>query len=181
MSGDKVISPYMDNRVSCAILLAALERLRAPENDVYFVFTVQEEVGLRGGKTAAWALAPDCGIAVDVTDPDDTPGSERPGTVQLGRGAAVTVMNSSVICHPAVVAALEAAARGQNIPIQRDILRDGGTDAGAIHTAGAGVPTGGISVPCRYVHTPVECVDLADVRACAELTAAFAAKRLNLQ
>lgn len=181
MSGDKVISPYMDNRVSCAILLAALERLRAPENDVYFVFTVQEEVGLRGGKTVAWALAPDCGVAVDVTDPDDTPGSERPGTVQLGRGAAVTVMNSSVICHPAVVAALEAAARGQNIPIQRDILRDGGTDAGAIHTAGAGVPTGGISVPCRYVHTPVECVDLADVRACAELTAAFAAKRLELK
>ena len=76
---------------------------------------------------------------------------------------------------------LVCSSRERSIPIQRDILRDGGTDAGAIHTAGAGVSAGGISVPCRYVHTPVECVDLADVRACVELTAAFAAKRLNLQ
>ena len=74
MSGNKVISPYMDNRVSCAILLAALERLRAPENDVYFVFTVQEEVGLRGGKTAAWALTPDCGVCRGRDRPGRHPG-----------------------------------------------------------------------------------------------------------
>lgn len=178
VSGGTVVSPYLDNRVSCAVLLAALERLRAPENDLYFVFTAQEEVGLRGGKTAAWAVAPDCGIAVDVTDVDDTPGSSRSGTVQLGKGAAVTVMNSSVICHPAVVAALEETARTQGISAQRDILRSGGTDAGAIHTAGAGVPTGGISVPCRYIHTPVETASLADVEACVRLTAAFGQKKL---
>ena len=145
------------------------------------MFTSQEEVGLRGAKTAAYGIDPDYGIAVDVTGTDDETGSKHTASSKLGGGAAIKVMDSSVICHPSVVAKLEELAKAGQIPYQKDILRFGGTDAGAIHTAGAGVPTGGISVPCRYVHTPVECVDLADVRACAELTAAFAAKRLELK
>ena len=95
-------------------------------------------------------------MAVDVTDVDDTPGSERAGTARLGRGAAVKVMDSSVICHPAMVALLEDTAREGDIPVQRDIMRAGGTDAGAIHLTRTGVITGGISVPCRYIHTPAE-------------------------
>lgn len=178
-NGNKVVSPYMDNRVSCAILLLALEQLTDSPNDLYFVFTTQEEVGLRGGRTAAWLVDPAYGIAVDVTDVDDTPGSEKSGTVQLGKGAAVKVMDSSVICHPAVVAKLEETAKAQNIPVQRDILRAGGTDAGAIHTSRMGVRTGGISVPCRYVHTPVEMVDLTDVDACVQLLRAFAEQELE--
>ena len=176
----QVFSPYLDNRISCAVLLSALERL--PQdclNDLYFAFTVQEEVGLRGARTAAFGVDPDYGIAVDVTDVDDTPGSEKSGTAKLGKGAAVKVMDSSVICHPAVVAKLEALALEQSIPVQRDILRGGGTDAGAIHTTRLGVRTGGISVPCRYIHTPNEAADLTDAKACADLVLAFAQAELE--
>ena len=180
LQGSGVISPYLDNRISCAVLLAVLERIQTSANDLYFVFTSQEEVGLRGAKTAAWAIDPDWAIAVDVTDVDDTPGSERSGTVQLGKGAAVKVMDSSIICHPEVVAKLEGLAQVQGISVQRDIMRGGGTDAGAIHTTRLGVKTGGISVPCRYIHTPVEMADLGDAEACIKLVEAFAQTALNV-
>ena len=180
LQGSGVISPYLDNRISCAVLLAVLERIQTSVNDLYFVFTSQEEVGLRGAKTAAWAVDPDWAIAVDVTDVDDTPGSERSGTVQLGKGAAVKVMDSSIICHPEVVAKLEGLAQVQGISVQRDIMRGGGTDAGAIHTTRLGVKTGGISVPCRYIHTPVEMADLGDAEACIKLVEAFAQTALNV-
>ena len=170
----RVTAPYLDDRIACAVLLCALERIEKPACDLYLVFTVQEEVGLRGAKTAAWWAEPDVGIAVDVTDVDDTPGSEKYGTTQLGKGAAVKVMDSSVICHPQVVAKLEEIAKSQSIPIQRDIMRSGGTDAGAIQNAHYGVKTGGISIPCRYIHTPAETADLEDIRACVALTVAFA-------
>ena len=179
VSGSKVVSPYLDNRISCAVLLKALEEIGRSPNDLYFVFTVQEEVGLRGGRTAAWGVDPAYGIAVDVTDVDDTPGSEKSGTVQLGKGAAIKVMDSSVICHPEVVARLDALAGEGDIPVQRDILRAGGTDAGAIHITRTGVKTGGISVPCRYIHTPVEMADLTDAQHCVRLAAAFAQCRLD--
>lgn len=178
--GNKVVSPYMDNRVSCAILLAALEQLpQNCPNDIFFVFTVQEEVGLRGSRTAAYAIEPDYGIAVDVTDVDDTPGSEKNGTVQLGKGAAIKVMDSSIICHPEVVSQLSRLAEEKKIPAQKDILRAGGTDAGAIHVSRMGVCTGGISVPCRYIHTPVEMTDLTDFKACVDLSVAFSMTELK--
>ena len=88
-------------------------------------------------------------------------------------------MDSSVICHPAMVRLLDETAREADIPTQRDILRAGGTDAGAIHITGAGVLTGGISLPCRYVHTPVETASLEDCEACIRLTAAFARRALS--
>lgn len=179
VNGGKVVSPYLDNRISCAILLLTLERMGDSANDLYFVFTAQEEVGLRGGKTAAWAVDPDYGIAVDVTDVDDTPGSEKSGTVQLGKGAAIKVMDSSVICHPEIVAKLDTLAQEQGIAAQRDILRAGGTDAGAIHLTRMGVRAGGISVPCRYIHTPVEMADLEDAENCVKLAVAFAQCKLE--
>ena len=174
VTGDRVTAPYLDDRMACAVLLCALERITRPTRDLYLVFTVQEEVGLRGAKTAAWWAEPDVGIAVDVTDVDDTPGSEKSGTTKLGRGAAVKVMDSSVICHPQVVAKLEELAEKEDIPVQRDIMRAGGTDAGASHTARLGVRTGGISIPCRYIHTPAETASLEDGAACVRLTVAFA-------
>ena len=179
LNGDKVISPYLDNRIACAVLLEVLARLDDCPNDLYLVFSVQEEVGTRGAKTAAWAIDPDYALAVDVTDVDDTPGSERCGTVQLGKGAAIKVMDSSVICHPAVVSALEQAAKTAGIPVQKDIMRAGGTDAGAIHTTHLGVLTGGVSIPCRYIHTPVEMADLNDAKHCADLLLAFMGRKLE--
>ena len=174
----RVISPYLDDRIACAILLKAMEQVGPCENDLYFVFTVQEEVGTRGAKTAAWSVDPDYGIAVDVTDVDDTPGSAKYGTCKLGRGAAVKVMDSSVICHPEVVKALEQCAQDKGIAVQRDIIRAGGTDAGPIHVTRTGVRTGGISMPCRYIHTPTEMADLSDVQSCVDLTVAFAQAKL---
>ena len=177
--GHKVISPYTDDRVSCAVLLAALERIERTRNDLYCVFTVQEEVsGQRGGKTAAWGVDPDYGIALDVTYTDDLPGGKRSGTCKLGMGPGIKVMDASVICHPSVVQRLEQLAQDLNIPVQRDILTAGGTDAGPIHTSRAGVRTGGISVPCRYMHSPQEMIDLQDMEHCIQLTAAFAQAEL---
>lgn len=178
-AGSRILSPYMDNRVSCLVLLMAMERLHKTENDLYFVFTTQEEVGLRGAKTAAWGIDPDYGIAVDVTVADDEPGSKHLQSSVLGGGAAVKVLDSSVICSPKLVEALMDAAAQRGIAAQRDVLRAGGTDAGAIHQTRRGVCTGGVSVPCRYVHTPTEMVDKRDVTACAELIAAFAEMKLE--
>lgn len=175
----KVVSPYLDNRISCAILLKVLEEMELCPNDLYVVFTVQEEVGLRGAKPAAWAVDPDYAVVVDVTDVDDTPGSEKCGTVRLGKGPAIKIMDSSVICHPDMIQKLESQAKALDMPTQRDIMRAGGTDAGVMHTTRIGVRTGGVSVPCRYIHTPVEMADLQDARDCAKLLCAFVQSKLE--
>ena len=175
----RAISPYMDNRIGCLVLLLAMEQLGETDNDLYFVFSTQEEVGCRGAKTAAWAIDPDYGIAVDVCGTDDMPGSKHEVTALCGKGAAINVMDRSVICHPKMVDKLLTLAQEKGIPAQKSVSRMGGTDAGPIHQTRAGVYTGGISIPCRYVHTPSELVDLGDVRACAALAAAFAESKLN--
>ena len=136
-------------------------------------------MGLRGARTAAFAIDPAYAIAVDVTSADDELGSKHTATSKLGAGAAVKVMDRSVLCHPSMVRKLNALAGEQGIPVQGDIIKAGGTDAGAIHQSRAGVYTGGISVPCRYIHTPQEMVDLRDVEACAKQAAAFAGAALD--
>jgi endoglucanase len=178
-AGERIVSPYLDNRISCAVLLQVLECLGDSPNDLYFVFTAQEEVGTRGAKTAAYAIDPDYALAVDVTLADDVPGAKHNGSSVLGKGAAVKVMDGSVICHPQMVKQLTDLAGKQGIPFQSDVIRAGGTDAGPIHVSRAGVLTGGISIPCRYIHTPTEMVERADVEACVRLAAAFAQTNFN--
>lgn len=168
-AGNRVISPYLDNRVSCAVLLLALERLKKTTYDLYMVFTVQEELGLRGAKTAAYGVDPDYGIAIDVTGAYDYPGAPKAGSAVLGRGAAIKVMDSSVICHPEMVKRLSDLAAALGIQAQLDVLTRGGTDAGAIHQNKSGVVTGGISIPCRHSHTPTSICDLSDVENCVKL------------
>ncbi len=178
-AGSRVISPYLDDRIACLILLMAMEKLGRTDNDLYFVFTTQEEVGTRGAKTAAWTVAPDYGVAVDICGADDTPGSKHQVSARCGGGAAVKVMDRSVICHPWVVEKLMALAGEKSIPAQRDVMRAGGTDAGAIHLSRGGVYTGGISIPTRYGHTPAAVADLGDVEACVDLVVAFAETKLE--
>jgi len=175
----RIISPYMDNRISCVILLAVLEQLKSSSNDLYFVFTTQEEVGLRGAKTAAYGIAPDYALAIDVTLSDDVPGAKHHGSSVFGKGAAIKVMDNSVICHPCMVEKLTALAKEKGIAYQSDVIRAGGTDAGAIHVTRTGVYTGGVSIPCRYIHTPAEMVEISDVEACIELITAFACADLE--
>lgn len=172
-AGNRVISPYLDNRVSCAVLLKVLEHLKESAYDLYLVFTVQEELGLRGAKTAAYGIDPDYAIAVDVTRACDWPGAAKTGSAVLGGGAAIKVMDASVICHPEMVDKLNKLAQEKGIKAQMDVLTKGGTDAGAIHQSRLGVITGGVSIPCRYSHTPTALVDLADVEACVKLLTTF--------
>ena len=169
-----IVSPCLDDRAACAVMIETLRRIGENRNDLYFVFTVQEEVGARGAKTAAWEIEPDYGIAVDVTDTDDTPGSRKNGTARLGGGAAIKILDHSVIAHSDVVKRMEQTAAEHHIAVQRDIMLSGGTDGGAIHVTRCGVRTGGISIPCRYVHSPVEKVSIQDLEACVRLAAAFA-------
>jgi endoglucanase len=167
-SGDTVISKALDNRAGCAILLAALSKINENENDLYFVFTVQEEVGLRGAKTAAFAIEPDIAVAVDVTDTGDTPGAPVMA-VEMGKGAAIKVMDRSIMCDASVRAKMVDVAKENNIPYQLEIMTDGGTDAGAIHLTKAGIKTGGISVPTRYIHSPSETSSIKDIENCVNL------------
>ena len=178
--GTRVIGKAMDNRAGCAVVIEALRRLRETENEIYAVFTTQEEVGLRGSRTSSYRINPDLGLAVDVTLVGDTP--EPPAlNVALGKGAAIKVKDASVICHPKIKAMLSELAAKHKIPVQMEVLTAGGTDAGAIHLTREGVPSGVISIPCRYVHTPVEMVDLDDMENSVKLLTAFLSTSVKMQ
>lgn len=177
--GNVIFSPYMDNRISCAVQLLAMEQLEQADNDLYFVFTTQEELGLRGAKTAAYAIDPDYGIVLDVTGSVDTPNAKHNDSSKQGGGAAIKVMDASVICHPQVIATLKGLAQEQGIAHQLTVKRTGGTDAGAMQPSRAGVRVGGITVPCRYTHSPTECIRMDDALACARLVCAFAQAKLE--
>lgn len=177
-SGHALISPYLDNRVCCLALLRAMELVGESGNDLYFVFTTQEEVGLRGAQTVAYAIDPAYAVVTDVTVADDLPGSKHTCSSKCGGGAAIKVMDSSVICHPEMVAMLKELAEKENIPHQMDVISRGGTDGGSIHKSRAGVFTGGVSVPCRNIHCPQEVAYAEDMEATAKLLAAFAQKKL---
>lgn len=164
----RATSPAMDNRAGCVVLVELMERLKDNKDDVYFVFTSQEEVGLRGAKTAAFGIRPDLGIALDVTPAGDTPESTR-FTVDLGKGPAIKVKDRSLLCNPLVIKMLTKAAEQAGIDTQREVLEFGGTDSGAIQMTGQGVPAGVISIPCRYVHSQAETVDFGDIEGAVKL------------
>lgn len=166
--------PYLDNRIGCAAVLMAMKMLpETVENDLYFAFTVQEEVGLRGSGPAAFAVAPDAAVAVDVTDTGDLPEQKYPMACALGKGPAIKLMDSSVICSPAVTAALERAAAEAGIAVQHEILRFGGTDTAMLQKTAMGAPAGAVSIPTRYIHSPSELCAVSDVEGAAKLLAHF--------
>lgn len=177
--GTVVISKALDDRAGCWILLETAKQLKETKNDLYFVFTVQEEVGLRGAKTAAFGILPDAAIAIDVTDTGDTPGAPAMA-VRLGGGAAVKVMDRSILCDSGVRTKMIETAKKNNIPYQLEIMTDGGTDAGAIHVTRSGIKTGGISLATRYVHSPSEMADTNDLKACVDLAVALAQEDWDL-
>jgi tetrahedral aminopeptidase len=159
--GTRWTAKAMDDRVGCAILLQVLAELPPSPHDVCFVFTVQEEVGLRGATTSGYGVDPEIALAVDVTDTGDTPEC-APMAVRLGEGPAVKVKDGGMLSHPGVRDWLIRVAEREKIPYQREVLTGGTTDARAIQTARAGVPAGCLSIPCRYVHSPSETVDSGD-------------------
>jgi endoglucanase len=160
---DTVISKALDDRIGCSILFELIRRNIKSENEIYYTFTVQEEVGLRGAKTAAFDLQPDLAIVIDVTLTGDTPESDIM-EVKLGKGPAIKIKDRSVISHPIVKNLLIDTAKKHNIPYQFEILEMGGTDTGAILLTRGGIIAGAVSVPCRYVHSPSEMISLNDVK-----------------
>lgn len=158
-----------DDRVGCSLLVDVLQGGPYPV-DVLAAFTVQEEIGLRGAKVAAQTLDPDVAFALEGTTAHDLPNpsgnpddEEEPNPVtKLGSGSALTVMDSSVIADPRLLRFLRQTAEANQIPYQLKTAPGGGTDAGSIHRANAGIPSAVISVPCRYIHSPTALLNRDD-------------------
>ena len=166
--GSRLVAKSMDDRVGCAVLIEVMRGLKRTPHEVQFAFTVQEEVGTRGAGPSAFGLEPDLALAVDVTLTGDTPKANKMA-VSLGAGAAIKVRDSGMLADPRLVALLEQRAAEARLPVQREVLEGGSTDARSIQTARAGVPAGCVSIPCRHIHTPSEMVDLRDVEGAVAL------------
>ena len=172
LANGMIAAPAMDDRVGCAIALEAMKELGECENEVAFVFTVQEELGLRGARAAAYGVDPQIGVALDVTLSGDTPKGPKIA-VRAGEGPCVKVRDSSLVCSPRVVKGLEEAAERVGVSTQREVLSAGGNDAGAMQGARAGVLAGTISIACRYVHSACETISLADCEGAKKMLVAF--------
>jgi tetrahedral aminopeptidase len=177
--GDRMIAKAMDDRIGCAVLIETIRELKKSPHDVYFVFTVQEEVGLRGAMTSAYGIQPDIGIAIDVTDTGDTPESTTMA-VALGKGPAIKVKDSGMLAHVGVKNLLIETAQQSKIPYQLEVLAGGTTDGMVMQTSREGIPTGVISIPSRYIHSPSEMVDLNDVQNTVKLLTSFLNKPIKL-
>jgi endoglucanase len=177
--GERLVSKAMDDRIGVAVLIETLRLLKKSSNQVYFVFSVQEEVGLRGATTAAFGLDPDIGVAVDVTRSGDTPKGIKMD-VSLGQGPAVKVRDSGMLSDPRVVDWMVNTAEKSKIPFQLEVLEAGTTDARAMQLTRAGVPAGCVSIPCRYVHAPSEMVDFKDVQNAVRLLLALVKGKVEL-
>ena len=161
MRNGLICSKSLDNRIGCFQLIEALRQNDGSgPNDMYYVFTVQEEVGCRGSGPAAERIRSDLGIAVDITPAHDYP-CDLEGSNTLGKGIAVKYADPSVICDEAVVQAMTGLCREHHIPWQPEVIDKGGTDASSMNMSGWGVRTGGIAVATRYPHCQ-SCVASAD-------------------
>ena len=166
--GTRYCGRPFDNRAGCAVQVEIAKRLKDAKNDVYFVFSSMEEVGLRGAKAATYNIDPHYGIAFDVTDIGDIPGC-KPMAVKLGGGAAIKIKDSSVLCDIKLVSYLTELAKDNKIKYQHEILRAGGTDTAVMQTEAGGARVGCISIPTRYIHTQNETVDMKDIEECIKL------------
>ena len=180
LNGTVVTGKALDNRAGCAMLIGALKEMQT-KHTIYAVFTVQEEIGLRGAKTSSYTLNPDIAIATDVTIPGDSPGIERrEAPVFLGEGVVACFVSASGRGHmadPRVLAWLKKVAKKNNIKLQIEVGDGGNTDASAIQYERGGIPSIPLSVPARYIHSPVEVIDLQDLQgAIALLSAAVKTK-----
>jgi len=175
--GDSVSTKSLDDRVGLFVMIEAVRKAKRHGVEVLAVATTQEEIGIRGAQVAAHSLKPDLGIALDVTLANDLPGAQdHEAVTRLGHGAAIKIMDSSVVCDFRIVDALRDIASARRIPHQLEVLAKGGTDTAAIQRAGDPTPAACISIPCRYVHSVIEMCHKRDVQAAIDLLAAFLAE-----
>jgi len=170
--GQCVNSKSLDNRVSVYILIELLKELKGKTipYDLYAIFTVQEEVGLRGAQTASYSVGADFGINVDVTIAFDVPGAQPQEVVsKLGGGTAIKVLDGTSICDHRMVKFLKQTASKHNIKYQMEILAMGGTDTAFLQRAGHGSIAGAISIPTRHIHQVIEMAHKEDIRLSIDL------------
>lgn len=184
ISKDTIISKAVDNRAGCAILIDLAERMKNEKMDytLFFVAAVQEEVGSRGAKVAAQSLQPDMAIVIDTVPASDPITPPQQATAECGKGPVIRSMDANALGWGTIYSKkirkrLIATAEKHAIPHQKDIFRTW-TDASTIHTAGKGIPCGGLYIPRRYSHSPLELVKWSDVERTRELIYHFL-KELN--
>ncbi len=179
LNNDVVMGKAFDNRAGCLAMVETLKLLGKTDCTVCAVGTVQEEVGLRGAGTAAFGVDPDIAIALDVTIAGDVPGvREYDTSVKMGKGPALSISDSGLITHPKVLRWLIDTAEEEKIPIQLESGLLGSTDAARISITRQGIPSGTISIPTRYIHSPASVLNLKDIESSAKLAAA-AIKKLS--
>ncbi|WP_322895221.1 MULTISPECIES: M42 family metallopeptidase [unclassified Yoonia] len=174
--GDKVVSKALDNRIACWLGIEAIRKLakKGRGAEIHVAFTCQEEVGLRGARTAAYAIKPDIGLGIDVTLACDTPGiADKDATTTQGAGFGLHIRDGSFIADKALVSEIEALAIKKKIPYQRTMLAAGGQDGAAAQQAAAGARAVGIVVGTRYIHTVTEMVDKGDLQAALDILVAY--------
>lgn len=174
LQGDRVTGKAFDNRAGLVAMIEALRRTKS-SSTIYAVAAVQEEVGLKGARVAAFGLDPDVAIAADVTIPGDHPGiDKKDAPIEMGKGPVVVVADASgrgIMATPRIIEWMAGTAREFEIPIQLEASDGGTTDATAIYLTKSGIPAGVISIATRYIHSPVEVLSLRDVEKSADLMA----------
>jgi len=174
--GDQFVSKALDNRVACWLGIEAIRKLadKGRGAEIHVAFTCQEEVGLRGARTAAYKVQPDIGLGIDTTLACDTPGvPDHMATTRLGKGFGLHVRDSSFIADVGLVSEIEKLAEARNIPFQRTMLAAGGQDGAAAQQAAAGARAVGIVVGTRYIHTVTEMVSKSDLQAALDILVAY--------
>jgi putative aminopeptidase FrvX len=171
--GNRVISKALDDRIGVALLIESLRNLKSSPHEIYFVFTAQEEVGVRGAGPAAYGLDPEIGLSVDTTPASDTPGASLRNPIALGKGPAIKIKDPSMVSDPRLVDVLTRLAQKSRLPLQMEVLEGGSTDARAIQIARSGARAAGLSVPTRNIHSPSEMADWGDIHSAGRLLAAL--------
>lgn len=171
--GARYIGRPFDDRVGCAILIETLKNVKGTDNDLYFAFTTQEEVGCRGARPATYTIEPEIAIALDVTRTDDKGGADILN-VSIGKGPTIKIKDASVICSHELVLKMRELARENNIKYQDEMLSKGGTDTSSMQIAKRGCKAGAISIPCGFIHTNNEMIDINDVKGAVRLATVIA-------
>lgn len=178
LQNDRICAKSLDNRIGCYQLLEALKENKGCFNDIYYVFSVQEELGCRGSKPAAERIKPDIGIAVDITPAHDYP-CDLEGSNTVDGGIGIKICDPSVVSDEDIVEAMIDCCEERNIPYQREVIDQGGTDASSMNVSGFGVRTGGIVVVTRYPHCQSAVASKKDIEAGIDLINAFSDYRFE--
>ena len=173
LMGTRYVGRPFDDRIGCAIMIEALKNIKETENDLYFVFSTQEEVGSRGARPASFSVSPEIGIALDVTATGDKPGAS-PMAVSLGKGCTIKIKDPGAISSPELVKDMRRIAEENKIKYQNEVLLFGGTDASSMQVAGSGAKVSVISIPSAFIHSGVEMIDMFDVKEAVKLTTLLA-------